>query len=46
MKTDDVVLETITDGVLQIRLNRPERMNALGFEMSQRLKRPLRFTAT
>ena len=37
MKTDDVVLETITDGVLQIRLNRPERMNALGSEMSQRL---------
>ena len=46
MMTDDVVLESIADGVLQIRLNRPERMNALGFEMSQRLKRPPRFAAT
>ena len=33
----EVMLETLADGVLQIRLNRPERMNALGFEMSQRL---------
>ena len=32
-----VMLKTLADGVLQIRLNRPERMNALGFKMSQRL---------
>jgi len=37
MTNDDVLIENITDGVLQIRLNRPERMNALGFEMSERL---------
>jgi len=30
--TADVMLETLADGVLQIRLNRPQRMNALGVE--------------
>jgi len=37
----EVMLETLADGVLQIRLNRPERMNALGFETSQRLHETL-----
>ena len=35
--TDDVILESIADGVMQLRLNRPERMNALGHDMSKRL---------
>ena len=35
--TADVLLETLADGILQIRLNRPERMNALGLETSERL---------
>ncbi len=35
--TDDVLLEPIADGVVQLRLNRPERMNALGHDMSKRL---------
>ena len=35
--TADVVVETLAEGVLQIRLNRPERMNALGFAMSESL---------
>ena len=34
---EDVQVETISEGVLQLRLNRPERMNALGYEMSERL---------
>ena len=34
---DDVLLEPIADGVVQLRLNRPQRMNALGHEMSHRL---------
>lgn len=34
--TKDIVVETLAEGILQIRLNRPERMNALGLEMSQR----------
>jgi len=38
----DVVLETLAEGVLQIRLNRPERMNALGFATSQRLHEALK----
>lgn len=37
MTTEDVVLETIAEGVLQLRMNRPERMNALGLESSKRL---------
>jgi enoyl-CoA hydratase/carnithine racemase len=37
MTTQDIVVETLADGVCQLRLNRPERMNALGFEMSERL---------
>jgi len=36
-ENDDVLLETLADGVVQLRLNRPERMNALGHEMSKRL---------
>ena len=35
--TDDAILESIADGVVQLRLNRPERMNALGHDMSKRL---------
>lgn len=35
--SDDVLLEPIADGVVQLRLNRPQRMNALGHEMSNRL---------
>ena len=35
--TADVVLETLANGIVQIRLNRPERMNALGLETSARL---------
>lgn len=34
---NDVLLEPVSDGVLQLRLNRPERMNALGHDMSARL---------
>lgn len=34
---DDVLLETLEEGVVQLRLNRPERMNALGHAMSERL---------
>ena len=30
--TQDVILETTGEGILEIRLNRPERMNALGVE--------------
>lgn len=30
--TQDVILETAGEGILEIRLNRPERMNALGVE--------------
>lgn len=37
MTTEDVLLETIAEGVLQLRINRPERMNALGLETSKRL---------
>ena len=37
MNTDDVVIEDIAEGVVQLRLNRPERMNALGYGMSERL---------
>ena len=37
MNTDDVVIEDIAEGVVQLRLNRPERMNALGYDMSERL---------
>ncbi len=42
MTNDDVLVETISEGVVQIRLNRPERMNALGFEMSVRLQEALK----
>lgn len=38
---DDVLVEPIMEGVLQIRLNRPSRLNALGFEMSHRLQQAL-----
>ena len=37
MSAEDVVIEKVAEGVVQLRLNRPERMNALGFEMSERL---------
>lgn len=37
MTTQDVVIETVGEGIRQIRLNRPERMNALGYDMSERL---------
>jgi enoyl-CoA hydratase/carnithine racemase len=30
--SQDVSLDTVCDGVFEIRLNRPERMNALGIE--------------
>lgn len=32
----DVIVETIGEGVRRVRLNRPERLNALGFAMVQR----------
>ncbi|MCC7485730.1 MAG: enoyl-CoA hydratase/isomerase family protein [Burkholderiales bacterium] len=35
--SEDVLIEAVSEGVIQIRLNRPERMNALGHEMSGRL---------
>jgi enoyl-CoA hydratase/carnithine racemase len=35
----DVVVETSRHGVFQIRMNRPERLNALGVEMVAELKR-------
>lgn len=41
MTIKDVLVEEIAEGVMQIRLNRPERMNALGFEMSVRLQEAL-----
>lgn len=37
MSAEDVVIEDIAEGVVQLRLNRPERMNALGYDMSERL---------
>lgn len=42
MMNDDVLVETLSEGVLQVRLNRPERMNALGHEMSKRLHETLK----
>jgi len=41
MTIKDVLVEEMAEGVMQIRLNRPERMNALGFEMSVRLQEAL-----
>lgn len=41
MTNEEVVVETLFEGVTQIRLNRPERMNALGHEMSLRLQAAL-----
>ncbi len=41
MTDKDVLVEEIAEHVLQIRLNRPERMNALSFEMSGRLQEAL-----
>ena len=38
----DVVVETLAEGVLQIRLNRPERMNALDLATSQNLHAALK----
>jgi enoyl-CoA hydratase/carnithine racemase len=40
--TADVLLETLAGGIQQIRLNRPERMNALGLETSERLSAALK----
>lgn len=42
MTVKDVLVEEIFEGVVQIRLNRPERMNALGFDMSVRLQEALK----
>lgn len=41
MTNNDVLVEAPADGVMQITLNRPHRMNALGFEMSLRLNEVL-----
>lgn len=37
MTAQDVVIESVGTGIQQLRLNRPERMNALGYETSERL---------
>lgn len=41
MTEDEVLTETLCEGVAQIRINRPERMNALSFDCSLRLREVL-----
>jgi len=41
MTDDDVLVDTLADGVMQIMLNRPHRMNALGFDMTLKLNEAL-----
>ncbi|HXQ53188.1 MAG TPA: enoyl-CoA hydratase [Stellaceae bacterium] len=38
---DEVLLETVEDGVLTLTLNRPDRLNALSWEMCDRLQNAL-----
>jgi len=42
---DEVLIEGVADGVLTLTLNRPERLNALSWEMCDRLQRALNRTA-
>lgn len=41
MATDEVLIEAPVEGVAQIVMNRPQRMNALGFDMTLRLGQAL-----
>lgn len=46
MTDSDVLIEAPADGVMQITLNRPHRMNALGFDMTLRLSEVLQQLVT